>query len=62
MMANLSCCIGKRSTLCLAIQRGGVCETLVTHHQTTLTNCILARNNGDEFLMTHHPLITLRVY
>ena len=58
MMANLTCLVGKRSTLCLAIQSGEFCETPVTHHQMALTYCILARNDDDEFLMTHHPLIT----
>ena len=62
MMANLTCCVGKHSTLCLSIQRGEFCKTLVTRHQMALTNCILARNDDDEFLMTHHPLITLRAY
>ena len=62
MMANLTCSIGKHSTPCLATQRGEFCKTLVTHHQMALTYCILARNDDDEFLMTHHPLITLIVY
>ena len=58
MIANLTCCVGKHSTLCLAIQRGEFCETPVTHHQMALTNYILARNDDEEFLMTNHPLIT----
>ena len=55
MMADLTCCVGKHSTLCLSIQRGEFCKTPVTRHQMALTYCILARNDGDEFLMTHHP-------
>ena len=62
MIANLTYLVGKHSTLCLATQRGEFCETLITHHQMALTYYILARNDDDEFLMTHHPLITLRVY
>lgn len=62
MMANLTCSVGKHSTLCLSIQRGDFCKTPVTRHQMALTYCILARNDGDEFLMTHHPLITIIVY
>ena len=62
MMANLTCSVGKHSTLCLSIQRGEFCKTPVTRHQMALTNCILARNDYDEFLMTHHPLVTLIVY
>ncbi len=44
--------------LCLATRREEFCETPVTHHQMALINCILARYDDDEFLMTHHPLIT----
>ena len=62
MMADLTCCVGKHSTPCLSIQREEFHKTLVTRHQMALTYCILARNNDDEFLMTHHPLITLRAY
>lgn len=53
---------GKHTTLCSAIQREDKSKTLVTPHQMALTNCILARNNGDESLMTRHPLVTLIFY
>ena len=62
MMADLTCSVGKHSTPCLSIQRGDFCKTPVTRYQMALTNCILVRNDGDEFLMTHHPLITIIVY